>query len=314
MWTQLKLSLTRISKLFLIILTLVSGLSYFSHSHLSFELLSHFRIQYLWLSFGLSVVFLFLRQYRFGLLAAVVLSANAYDVVSFFSQTKANAGGSSSHIKLVLSNVHSGNDRYDEFINFVKAESPDVFIVLEMNRAWLNALQRLKSQYPYQITRPQNDNFGIGLFSKAPLDSAEIVHIGQAGLPSIKVSSSIGEKPYTLIATHPLPPINPMFFSDRNQQLEALADELSLIDTPKILMGDLNVTMWSDDYTRLEASTSMQNTRIGFGVLPTWPAQSSVFGIPIDHCLVSDEFEVLEMKLGADIGSDHLPIVMRLGL
>ncbi len=295
-------------------LTLVTGVSYFSHSYLSFELLSHFRIQYLCLSFTLLAVFLLLRQYRFGVLAVGVLSLNAYDVISFFSQTKTNAGGTSNHIKLVMSNVYSSNDRYGEFIDFVKTENPDVFIALEINEAWLEELQRLKNLYPYSVTQAKNDNFGIGLFSKAPFDRAEIVHIGQAGLPSIKVSSEIEGKPYTLIATHPLPPINPMFFSDRNQQLEALADELNLIDTPKILMGDLNVTVWSDDYKRLEASTSMQNTRIGFGVLPTWPAQSSVFGIPIDHCLVSGEFEVLDMKLGKDIGSDHRPIVVRLGL
>lgn len=35
---------------------------------------------------------------------------------------------------------------------------------------------------------------------------------------------------------------------------------------------------------------------------------------PIDHCLVSSEFTVKNIKTGNDIGSDHLPLIIELSL
>ncbi len=56
--------------------------------------------------------------------------------------------------------------------------------------------------------------------------------------------------------------------------------------------------MWSPYYQKLEQKTRLRNSRLGFGILPTWPAKkignsivfdilSRFFQIPIDHCLIS---------------------------
>ena len=72
--------------------------------------------------------------------------------------------------------------------------------------------------------------------------------------------------------------------------------------------------MWSPYYSELVRESGLVDARKGFGVLPTWPAplKLSLMMIPIDHCLVSSELQVAQIKTGPDIESDHLPLIVDL--
>jgi endonuclease/exonuclease/phosphatase (EEP) superfamily protein YafD len=48
--------------------------------------------------------------------------------------------------------------------------------------------------------------------------------------------------------------------------------------------------------------------------LPTWPADTSYARIAIDHLLVSDGIVVFDLHRGPDVGSDHLPLIVDIGL
>jgi endonuclease/exonuclease/phosphatase (EEP) superfamily protein YafD len=75
------------------------------------------------------------------------------------------------------------------------------------------------------------------------------------------------------------------------------------------VLGDLNMTVWSPYYKSFVEKTKLHNTRTGFGILPTWPAQSPLLFIPLDHCLVSEDIKVLHTRTGRNVGSDHLPLI-----
>jgi endonuclease/exonuclease/phosphatase (EEP) superfamily protein YafD len=77
-------------------------------------------------------------------------------------------------------------------------------------------------------------------------------------------------------------------------------------------MGDLNMSMWSPYYRQFIRSTGMRNTRQGYGVQPSWPVDAPLLPIPIDHCLISRGFQVLNNRIGSDIGSDHYPLIVDL--
>jgi endonuclease/exonuclease/phosphatase (EEP) superfamily protein YafD len=54
------------------------------------------------------------------------------------------------------------------------------------------------------------------------------------------------------------------------------------------------------------------DSRKGFGLQATWPASLGMFGITLDHFLVTEDWKVAERKVLEDIGSDHAPIYIQL--
>jgi endonuclease/exonuclease/phosphatase (EEP) superfamily protein YafD len=76
-----------------------------------------------------------------------------------------------------------------------------------------------------------------------------------------------------------------------------------------ILVGDFNTSLWSPYYYKFVEKTRLINGRRGFGVQPSWPTDLPIFYIPIDHCFVSPEFQVLNSRVGENVGSDHLPLI-----
>ncbi|PSP16260.1 MAG: hypothetical protein BRC58_09500 [Cyanobacteria bacterium QS_8_64_29] len=80
--------------------------------------------------------------------------------------------------------------------------------------------------------------------------------------------------------------------------------------------------MWSPYYQKLVDGTGLINTRKGFGIFPTWPTANNPLGlpgfaarllsIPIDHCLVTSELQVVQTRALSSVGSDHRPIAVDL--
>jgi endonuclease/exonuclease/phosphatase (EEP) superfamily protein YafD len=96
---------------------------------------------------------------------------------------------------------------------------------------------------------------------------------------------------------------NRPIFIPGNLQLDGVGQYLQSLESPKLLLGDLNITMWSPYYQQLTRKTGLKNARDGFGILPSWPTSShrrpflngliSMLAIPIDHCLLSPDLSVL---------------------
>ena len=279
-----------------------------------FDLFSHFRVQY-FLSISTITVFLLIaKHYRvsagFGLCAAINLTS----IFPYYFGSATTNNGDGVTLRAVSINVNTANRSFDLVKQFLRDNHPDIVLLIEVDKAWVTALEEIHSTYPYQKTSPREDNFGIALYSKLPFRKCDIVRFGPANLPSIVGEFDAQGKSLTMIGTHPPPPAGEANSAYRNDQINAIAEYLATVPTPKILMGDLNMTPWSYHFGRFTAATGMVDSATGRGLALTWPTNQILLRIPIDHCLISKEITIKNRFVGADIGSDHYPVVVDFAL
>jgi endonuclease/exonuclease/phosphatase (EEP) superfamily protein YafD len=272
-----------------------------------FELLSHFRLHYLLMLAPLTVGLLIAKRYTVAFLTVCCLVWNLTLVVPDFVGPPDHVGRSFP-LRLMSSNVLTRNRNYEQFLQTVRAENPDVLLVMEIDDSWVRALEKLRGEYPYGESAPRADNFGIGLFSKVPVEEIKLIYIGSAGAPSIQVVLTVGDAKVNVLGTHPMPPIARRS-ALRNEQLVAVADLVAAMKGPTILAGDLNTTPWSPFFGDLLDRTGLRDSRCGFGNQATWPSRFGAAGIPIDHVLVSDDISVRNRHVGSILGSDHRSVI-----
>ena len=203
-------------------------------------------------------------------------------------------------------NLYSSNSDYHLVKNYIEQENSDLLVLMELTPNWENKLNSIIDNYKYKLLIPRSDNFGIALLSKFPIDF-KVDYFELNNKPSIIGDFVINNETITIIATHPIPPINQYTFKHRNKQLNYIVENRTKFSNNLIVIGDFNMSSFSPHFKSL-VSTGLKDTRIGFGILPTWPTNLRIMQTTLDHCLVSEKFNVLKRSTGSNIGSDHKPI------
>jgi len=306
----------RLLRLYMAVATLAclaTVCGFFARGWWVLELCCHFRVQYAVVLVLATALAAACKRYKSAALLALFTAVNVLPIVPlYFGRTTATDVGPS--LRAVLLNVHTANHDSAAVLDFLQTAEAKLVVLLEVNDRWRRELQALEADYPHSRMMPREDNFGIALLSRVPWHDCRIVHLGDAGVPSIIAHMRIEDAPLTVIATHPLPPVNAEYVADRNRQLVAVAELAAEQDNAVLVLGDLNTTSFSPHFGDLLERSKLQDSRTGFGLQPTWPAQSPVTWISLDHCLVSPSMTVGNRRVGPFVGSDHYPVVVDLAL
>ena len=221
-------------------------------------------------------------------------------------------------IKLLAANVLQSNRQYHKLIKLVKETQPDLLITLESDVHWENALSELKIEMPHSISVPQDNLYGMHLFSKYPLSQTNINRRVKNDIPSITTFVQIpGEvQAIRLEVLHPMPPspTESELSLSRDKELIQVAKELQKETAPVIVAGDLNDVAWSRSTSLFKKISHLLDPRAGRGWFSTFHASLPCLRWPLDHVFVSKHFSVKDLRSMEAIGSDHFPIYAHLQL
>ncbi len=284
--------------------------------HYPFELLSHFQAQYFLAALGCAAVLALLRRWRWCAvsLASLVLAGAAVGPYQDAGQAAhADIIATGPSVRVLLVNVLLANREHDRVLELVRNADADVLVFQEVNQRWKSALQPITAAYPYVAGKTREDPFGTLVYSRLPiLDQGTLPH-DAAGRSSLRLVIDVHGTPLSVVCTHPKPPLLEGSFALRNEQIDHVIRLVETLPRPLVLVGDINMTMWSPWFRRLCDRTDLASVRRGMGVLGSWPAALPGFmRIPIDHVLVSPDVTVGGCWLGDAVGSDHLPLIVDL--
>lgn len=298
----------------LVVLVLSSVIGWFGHVYWFFDLFSHFRAQYLAGSAVCAVAFSAIRE-RVGVRVALVLATTQLILIvpHFAAWPSAGASGHAS-LRLVLVNVNHWNRDYERTRAFLSRVEPDVLLLEEVDAAWMDALDDVMKELPFGLEDYRSDPFGIALRSRYPVDG-EVRHLSERN-PSILGEIRTPTGALSFVGTHPFAPTSPERAQLRDDQLRQIAawSKSKTRSGPVVVLGDLNTTSFGQAFRALLTESGLRDASRGRRFTWSWPSSFWPFAITIDHCLVSDDIEVIDRRIGPNVGSDHYPLIVDIAL
>ena len=217
-------------------------------------------------------------------------------------------------LRVLSFNVFKYSHQYQRMIDFVRAEAPDVVILIEVTPQWEPALDALAPDYAYHWANVGDDIKGLAVLTRRVPTESRVIDLGQNGVPSLLFTLPEAGSEITLVATHLSWPLGGRRAAIRNTQLAALARLAREQRGAFAIVGDLNITPYSPRFQQLLSDGGLHNCAQGMGPHATWPALLLPFYIQIDHCLANAAVAASHFHVGGFLGSDHFPISVELGV
>lgn len=218
-------------------------------------------------------------------------------------------------ISILVSNVLTTNERSDELISLVNEKKPDLVLTLETDKRWERELEVLENQYPYGIKQPQDNLYGMHLYSKLKLEDIEVKFLIKDDIPSfhgyVRLNNRVRVKIHCL---HPKPPspTEDSTSTNRDAELLLVGRDVKKDQESVLVFGDLNDVAWSRTTRLFQKLSGLLDPRKGRGFFNTFHAGHRFLRWPLDHVFHTSDFTLIELARLRNIGSDHFPIFIKL--
>ncbi len=255
-------------------------------------------------------------------------SANALSRIKFTSlKSETTPVKIAKPLRLLSTNLLRPNTAYRTVTGQIAELNPDCFVAMELNKKWTDAIKKFLPQHKKLVTRRSIVNgYGIGLFCKEEnifVNYSRIITLEKTLPPMVEALLTMNGVNIHLLGLHTKNPITYSGWKNRQLHLDYLANYVKSKNRPTIAIGDFNTPIWTPSFKRFIHNSQFQDTRIGYGLKPTWSPFTTKSGLtilsmlPIDHALIHGfkkgtieyEFSVVPIE-----GSDHQGILLDLSV
>lgn len=251
-----------------------------------------------------------------GLAAALLVAAayQAFRILPYTPLARVEAPGARScpdpsRIGLLVANVLQSNHDAGRLLAMVERTRPDIVLLLETDQWWDARLAGLEPAYPYVVRQPQQDTYGLHLFSRLELIDPRVRFLLEDYVPSVTTGVRLPSGAVLrLHGVHPKPPRPFHSTTSGDVELMLVAREVRGSRTPAIVAGDLNDVAWSRITRQFQAISGLQDPRVGRGLFSTYNANWALLRWPLDHVFFDESFRLVTMRRMNHIGSDHFPV------
>jgi len=304
-----------------IALLIASTIPYLPLTHWFFRFFEFGKIQILVLQvIALSLSFLLIKEQQTEVSILQLLTffsillhiATLYKYTSFYKTIQKDHSDISSEIITVLSaNVFQENTNYDAFISLIHKHDPDIFLTMESDSKWENALSVLDEKYPYNIKVGLSNTYGMHFYSKLKIINQTIHYFVADDLPSIeaKLSTADGFK-FTFFAVHPPPPspTEETNSKERDGELLSIAKKINQNADTCVVVGDFNNVAWAKSSVLFRKTSKTLDGRMGRGFISSFHTKYWFLRFPIDLMFHTADVFIEDLKTLESFGSDHFPI------
>jgi endonuclease/exonuclease/phosphatase (EEP) superfamily protein YafD len=220
-----------------------------------------------------------------------------------------------SSASLLFANVLMTNRNADALRELIRLHDPDVVLAVETDDWWEAALRPLEDAYPVRVKQPQDNTYGMLLYSKLELRDADVKFLIEPDVPSIHARLVLrsGEQ-IELRCLHPRPPApqESERSTERDAELLMVGRALKKLGRPAIVIGDLNDVAWSRTSDMFQRISGLLDPRIGRGFFPTFNAHWPLVRFPLDHVFHTRHFRLVDFRRLPPWGSDHFAVYVKL--
>ena len=319
---------------FLALITVIAtALSFAGSNFWVFALMEHPRLQYIVVLFAALIINLlaFKKHREFWIyLCILALQINFILVFPLFIPNNHSSdkiqNTSVQTISLIHATLDSKQPNVSQAVKYLNQQQADILFLLEVTPFSIFRLIRGLTNYRLVGAQPKFTSHGIACFVPKkktkpikPIGYRFISLPKDNNRPLMQTLISYAGRKINLLCFHVISPRNAETVAYQKVELEALAKWSKRVQQngkqDLIVIGDFNSTPWYKPFRELLNTSGLLDSQYGFGIQNTWNSYFPAFlRIPIDTCLHSKSFTTIHRSVGADIGSDHLPLFVELNI
>ncbi|WP_422795138.1 endonuclease/exonuclease/phosphatase family protein [Sphingobacterium sp. HJSM2_6] len=302
------------------ILILISLLPFIQNQHWIFRVAEFMKLQILPLQVIIVIIsFFYLHEYSqlwyFQIGQLLLIGYHIYILMRYtkFWKTpiKRQSKNSSEQVKIISCNIYQYNNEYQRFVNLIEQEKPDIFLTMESNNDWEQAMRVLEPEYPFFEKVTLENTYGMHFYTKLKVIRKQTHFFVADDLPSIEVEleTKDGQR-FIFFAAHPPPPspTEERNSKERDGDLLSIAKKVRDYKLPVLVTGDFNNVAWAKSSILFKKTSRLIDARIGRGILSTFHTKYWFFRVPLDLLFHSADIFIDKLFIYPSVGSDHFPI------